>query len=94
MGQKKCPHCGNWSEWNQHIDDTCDHCGKNLSPVEVKRDKVRKDEKKKNEEEWMFYIKESDTSLVKFFKKVGNGFYTVFMAIMTFILWLIAALPG
>jgi len=30
MGEKKCPHCGEWSTWNQKLDDPCDHCGKPL----------------------------------------------------------------
>ncbi len=94
MSQKKCPHCGQWSNWSNNINDRCENCGKPLAQEELDREKKRADEKEKNEKDWMFYINPNDSELVKFFKKTGNLFYTVFMAIMSFIMWLIAALPG
>ena len=92
--QKKCPHCGKWSMWSNNFEDLCEHCGQILSPIELDRRDKREKEKEIKEKEWMFYIDPDDSGLVKFFKKSGNLFYTVFMAIMTFIMWLIAALPG
>tara|TARA_R100000455_G_C6257780_1_gene113417 strand:+ start:695 stop:979 length:285 start_codon:yes stop_codon:yes gene_type:complete len=94
MGQKKCPHCGQWSDWNQNLTDTCQHCGKPLGGKDLENQQKREADKKSNEENWMFYIKEDDSDLVKTFKKIGNFFYTIYMAIITFIPWLIAALPG
>ncbi|WPR74860.1 class I tRNA ligase family protein [Algoriphagus sp. NG3] len=94
MSQKKCPHCGKWSIWTNNYEDRCEHCGELLSPVELQREQKKVMDKDRNEKEWMFYINPDDSSIVKFFKKSGNLFYTVFMAIMTFIMWLIAALPG
>lgn len=94
MSQKKCPHCGEWSVWTHHYQDRCEHCGELLSPEEMKREERKAQDQERNEKEWMFYINPEDSAIVRFFKKSGNLFYTVFMAIMTFIMWLIAALPG
>ena len=94
MSQKKCPNCGKWSNWNNNLEDRCEHCGELLSPIELDRKTKKEDEIDRQEKDWMFYINPEDSGLVKFFKKSGNLFYTVFMAIMTFIMWLIAALPG
>ncbi|WP_040302507.1 hypothetical protein [Algoriphagus machipongonensis] len=94
MSQKKCPHCGQWSEWSNNFQDKCEHCGEPLSKVELDRAQKIANEKEQNEKNWMFYVHPDDSSIVKFFKKSGNLFYMVFMTIMTFLMWLIAALPG
>ncbi|SFU07403.1 tRNA synthetases class I (M) [Algoriphagus locisalis] len=94
MSQKKCPNCGEWSTWTNNYEDRCEHCGELLSPVELERKAKFTQEKDRQEKDWMFYINPEDSGIKKFFKKSGNLFYTVFMAIMTFIMWLIAALPG
>jgi len=51
-------------------------------------------QKKINEEQWVFYLKEDDSDFVKNAKKVGNFFYSLYLTIITIIAWLIAALPG
>ncbi|UZD21286.1 hypothetical protein PBT90_17320 [Algoriphagus halophytocola] len=94
MSQKKCPQCGEWSVWTNDYRDRCEHCGEFLSPDEMKREERKAQDQERYEKEWMFYVNPEDSAIVRFFKKSGNLFYTVFMAIMTFIMWLIAALPG
>ncbi len=94
MSQKKCPHCGRWSEWNQNLTDRCEYCGKPLAQEALDRAQKRAEEKSQSEKDWMFYIHPDDSDLLIFFKKAGNLFYTVFMAIISFIMWLIAILPG
>lgn len=94
MGEKKCPFCGEWSEWTTSINDTCKHCGKPLSGKDLVFHENRLRDKKSNEEQWIFYIHETDSDLVKSLKKVGNVFYTIYISIITFLAWVIAALPG
>ncbi|SDD46799.1 hypothetical protein SAMN04488104_103145 [Algoriphagus faecimaris] len=94
MGQKKCPHCGKWSNWEMNVTDRCEHCGQTLGGKDLENQEKREKDKLKNEEDWLFNIHENDSSIVVGLKKVGNFFYTIFMAIISFILWLIAALPG
>ncbi|MHA7129575.1 hypothetical protein [Algoriphagus namhaensis] len=92
--QKKCPNCGQWSSWDRNYDDRCDHCGEYLAQEEKRRETVKEEEKLRQEKDWMFRVDPTDNAWIKFWKKAGNLFYVVFMAIMSFIMWVIAALPG
>lgn len=94
MGEKKCPHCGEWSKWNQQFTDVCEHCGRTLGGRDLDYQQKRAAQEQANRENWIFYIKENDTDFVKGVKNAGNFFYTVYISIITFIAWLIAALPG
>lgn len=94
MGEKKCPHCGAWSKWNQDIQDTCEHCGNKLGGADLAYHEKRLAQEKANRENWIFYIKDTDNGFVRVVKKVGNFFYTIYIAIITFLAWLIAVLPG
>ncbi|MEX0884238.1 MAG: hypothetical protein WDZ72_12265 [Cyclobacteriaceae bacterium] len=94
MGEKKCPHCGKWSNWNQNLNDVCDHCGKSLGGRDLEYQEKRAAQKKASDEQWIFYIKDSDSEFKKGVKKAGNFFYMIYISIITFLAWLIAALPG
>jgi len=94
MGEKKCPHCGKWSTWSQNLNDLCVHCGKPLGGKDLEYQEKRQAQKQANEEQWIFNIKEEDPVLVKHLKKIGNFFYVIYMAILTFFAWVIAFLPG
>lgn len=94
MGQKKCPHCGEWSTWTTNMNDLCDHCGKPLGGRDLEYHERREKDIKENKEQWIFHIKEDDGPFMIGLKKVGNLFYTIYMGILTFLAWLIAMLPG
>ncbi|WP_084119348.1 hypothetical protein [Aquiflexum balticum] len=94
MGEKKCPHCGKWSKWKTNINDKCEFCGNYLSSRDLEYHENRQKDIQANKEQWIFYIKETDSKFIADLKKVGNFFYTIYMAIITFLAALIAALPG
>lgn len=94
MGEKKCPNCNKWSSWSTNIHESCDHCGASLGGKDLEYHLIREKEAKANHEKWIFFIKETDSPFVKNSKIVGNFFYTIYMAIITFIVWLIAMMPG
>lgn len=94
MGEKKCPHCGSWSKWTTDINDICEHCGKSLGGRDLEYHESRQKDIQANKEQWIFHIKETDSDLMKGLKKAGNFFYTIYMAIITFLAALVAALPG
>jgi uncharacterized membrane protein YvbJ len=94
MGEKKCPHCGQWSTWNQKLDDPCDHCGKPLGGEDLVHQQMVEKDAQDRAEKWIFYIREDDSDLMVALKKIGNAAYVVYMSILSFIAWLIAALPG
>ncbi|AMQ57312.1 hypothetical protein [Algoriphagus sanaruensis] len=94
MGEKLCSTCGQWSTWNQNPSDRCVHCGETLGQKELDKVTKRENHIRSTEENWMFFIRESDPAWKVHLKKIGNFFYTIFMAIISFILWFIAAFPG
>jgi endogenous inhibitor of DNA gyrase (YacG/DUF329 family) len=94
MGEKKCPHCGKWSKWTTNINDKCEFCGNSLSGRDLEYHENRQKDIQANKEQWIFHIKETDSKFIAGLKKVGNFFYTIYMAIITFLAALIAALPG
>lgn len=91
--EKKCPHCGQWTEWQQHIDDKCQHCGKYLQE-EARQDEVKAENRRKQLEEqfkkyWPFDVKPSDPFIIKGLKWTGYGIYMVFVGIISLIAWLV-----
>lgn len=94
MGQKKCPHCGEWSKWTTNMNDLCEHCGKALGGRDLEYHIIRERDKKANKEQWIFDIKETDSAFMKGLKTVGNFFYTIYIAVLTFLAWLVAVMPG
>ena len=94
MGEKKFYSCGKWSSWSKQIYETCEHCDAPLGGKDLEYHLIREKETKANEEKWIFFIKETDSPFVRNAKIVGNFFYTIYMAIITFLVWLIAMMPG
>jgi hypothetical protein len=94
---KKCPNCGEWSDWNQNPTDRCEHCGSILDPVAVARQEAR--EERRQEEADRFTVKfieinPDDPWYLQIIKRMGLGIQIAFVSIVSFILWLIAILAG
>jgi len=88
----KCNNCGEWSVWSQQESDKCVHCGEVLRPVsDEEKDKI----KKRLEVEYVkVHINEDDNIFVKLFKHVFNFVQMIFIAIISFLIWLFVASPG
>ena len=89
VNEKKCPHCEKWSVWNTNVNDTCQHCGKVLAPLEQQQQILKENRIVKQEKEWLFYFDQNAPFYEKFVKKVGNYIYYVIMAIVSFIMYLL-----
>ncbi|AMM51497.1 hypothetical protein TH61_10380 [Rufibacter sp. DG15C] len=94
---KKCPHCQHWSAWHQQVTDRCAHCQSLLDPKAYQRllDQDTRQEAEKNQfNVVLIEILPTDSAFTKFWKRIVQGFQLTFMAILSFILWLIALLAG
>lgn len=91
--EKKCPHCGEWTKWNRLETDTCEHCHRIILEKEVAERKKKELEIKTKEEEeknkWPFTIKENDSLLLKGLKITGKTLHTIYIAIMSAIVWIL-----
>lgn len=94
---KKCPHCGKWSEYKDDFNEKCYFC---LEPLEPERIEDFKHYQQKGKEyyqkllEPFFPIKPKDSWLVKGIKNILNTLGLIYVSIVSFIIAVIALLPG
>ncbi len=94
---KKCPHCGEWSEYQDNIHEDCYFC---LKPLEPESIQDNQNYEQKGQEyydklfEPFFIINPNDFLLVKLLKHTINLLGLIYISIVSFIIALIALLPG
>src|SRR5688572_33447710 len=79
---RKCATCGQWSAWNQHPDDLCEHCGAILDPQAVKARQQQQEEdfrQKQNINIALIEIFPYDSAFTKFWKRIVQGFQITLM---------------
>ncbi len=95
---KKCRNCGNWSPWNQQVNDTCHFCGRLLDEkgfLAKAKSEVEANEKKPYELNFdLIPIYPTDSFLVKLGKRMLQAVQISFIAILSFILWFLTMLAG
>lgn len=93
---RKCVKCGTWNG----SEDFCKSCGNALSPQEVQKEEEKKRKKLWVKDEpsafdlFLERIKTSRNPFVMAFYYICFALWSVYMAILSFILFLIAATPG
>ena len=81
--------------WRQQPDDRCEHCGELLDPQAKKSaDAHEKQATQKTPSVILMEINPEDGPVLRFLKTMVRGGQLAFAAIMTFILWLVAAAAG
>jgi hypothetical protein len=93
---KKCLHCGCWSEWKQNLTDTCEHCGALLDDEQLLRIAAREAERneKKRFDLDIIQINPTDSGFVVFYKRIIQVLQYSFIAIVSFILWVLTLVAG
>ncbi len=100
LNEKKCAACG---KWNQGNNKHCAFCGAPIDPVLIadqqrkKRDEAAKEKRLQNESRFARYLREleeSDAAHHKILYAILNAIFTVYLAILSFFIWLIALISG
>lgn len=92
FASRKCPACQQWSGWEQRPADRCEHCGALLDPRALESAAAREAlANQKTPSVILIEIQPTDGPAMRFFKTIIRGGQLAFAAIMTFILWLVAA---
>jgi hypothetical protein len=86
--EKKCPGCGHWVTWSKSENDRCPNCQTELYTLQ-KEEKLRA-EKFRSTRFGLLEIDPADQSLKAFAGRSINFMYGIFMAIVSFILWIIS----
>jgi hypothetical protein len=96
QSSKKCPQCGEWSDWNGEITDCCQHCGALLSDKSSLRAaaRVAEQQEKKGFELGLIPIHPTDSWPVVLAKRLVQAIQISFVAIVSFLLWLLTLLAG
>lgn len=92
-GYFKCHHCHRVSPWTGKYDDVCTHCGHSVGEQSIKEEVVRDENRNKGQVMWVM-IHPSDNPLVKLLKRGVQSTQIIFIAVVSFLVWLIAILAG
>lgn len=92
--QKKCENCGQWTIWNHQLNDTCKHCGQLLDKRTITELQNYEEQEKKRDEISFFVPKPGENPFISGFRRAAWLVHVIYMAIVSFILWLIAGLAG
>ncbi len=98
VNEKKCPVCNKWTDGNQ---PNCTHCGALIDPHQIaaRNKKEREDERIRNKtpsrfENYLEKLSESENPFAKFSFFVLRTLFNIYMAVLSFFLWLIALISG
>jgi len=92
--QKKCPHCKEWTVWEQKLNDTCTHCHEVLDPKRAAETQEYLEREKTYKRSDWFNIKETDGILMRATRRVALFFHIVFGAISWFFIWSFINMAG
>jgi len=100
VNERKCPACG---EWTNGLITHCTYCGAPTDPSLIaqesrnEREKVRRAEKLRNESKTvkkLRALKGSDKPIHRLIFFIANTLFTIYMGILSFVVWLIALITG
>lgn len=91
---RRCPECGQMSEWSGSWADRCQHCGELLAREEIREEMHREEQQQKIEESKILKIRPGDNTFIRILKTIGTVANAIFVGIISFILWILAMTPG
>ena len=94
---RKCPTCGQWSAWHFRPTDTCSFCGALLDPLAAERiseEAARLERDRKGIKIDLIEIKPEDEGMVRWGKYLVRAVQLSFIAILSFIIWLVTLATG
>ncbi|RYD71057.1 MAG: hypothetical protein EOP53_24305 [Sphingobacteriales bacterium] len=96
---KKCPSCQEYSAWDGKIDSTCEFCGQVLDPRTLRETRLIEEKNKQAQlkfEHPVFWvsIKPGDKPLTVFGKRIITFAQIIYMAVISFLLWVTAIVAG
>jgi len=100
VNERKCQACEKWTDGSK---THCTHCGALTDPVLLAEEKRKIEQKKKhayqleNESKAskkLRALKHSEKPIYKVIYLIANTIFTIYMAILSFLVWLIALISG
>ncbi|MCA1762091.1 MAG: hypothetical protein ABR574_02770 [Cryomorphaceae bacterium] len=100
INQKKCPACGKWTDGSKQ---RCVFCNSLIDPQLIAEEDSRKRAEKSRQErlaseskfeKYLRKLKESDKPGYTLLFKILNTLFNIYMAVLSFFIWLIALISG
>lgn len=93
ISEIKCPHCGQWTTWSGHVEETCGKCSQPLDPHRFSREAERKLTKPKKKKADFFPVKKGDGPVVRELKGFVNAMgWIVFYSEVAFYIGVISVI--
>ncbi len=92
--QKKCSECGQWTTWHHKLTDTCEHCGQLLDKRTINDLQYFENQQKLNDENSFSVPKPGDNFLMLALRRTVWIANVIYMATVSFFLWLFTTLAG
>jgi predicted amidophosphoribosyltransferase len=95
LATKKCPHCGQWTSWQQRPTDRCEHCGQELEPYRAASEQASQERADQAMPKIMLIeINPEDGAMLRFFKRVIQGGQLAFAGLVAFLVWVVTLVVG
>lgn len=94
--ERKCMQCGTWNLDN----DFCIDCAAPVSPKEIQKVVATQKQQLKQSvppgklDAWILKIKNSTNPIIRALYKIMYSFWVAYMAVISFILWVVAWMSG
>jgi len=92
--EKKCPHCGQWTPWDQRPEDRCAHCSGVLDERTVNENAAIATKAEEDKANSFFTVKPTDGVPMKTVRKMAFVAHAIYAAIVWFFLVMFASTPG
>lgn len=91
--EKKCSSCEQWVADDGTLEAICSHCGVALRSEEkfseTRKRRLEHKRRVKFEDRYPFHVRPGDNFAMKWIKQGGHYLYLAFLALMSFITWVV-----
>ena len=91
---KKCPHCGEWTVWNNKLNDRCTHCSELLDQRRIKEVELHHEREREHKANDLYAIRETDGPFMIVWRRIMLVFHIIFGGIAWIFIWMFASTPG
>jgi phage FluMu protein Com len=92
--EKKCPHCGIWTQWEKQPTDRCTDCNQLLDEITLIEKTEREQRELVYQENDFLRIRETDGLGMRIVRKTAWFFHFIFAAITWLFLWTVTTFSG
>jgi hypothetical protein len=92
--EKKCPHCGIWTEWKKQPTDRCTSCNQLLDEIALVEKTEREEKEHVFKENDFLRTRETDGLGMRIVRTTTWGLHAIFAAITWAFLWFVTTFSG